>query len=592
MESIQDEKEQQIIDAILPEESQGFLVDYFLNGLFGEDKNFTKGLNQTDYDIVLSTVEAEDSEIFHSLNICNTKFDPKTAPSRKVIVFEDLEAIMQPFIDGKALAENNFKEVTVHVYPKIRRNLRFNICSLNYKVVKNGPNGTKILQDYKMEHENDNQDKKDILCICSFKLDGKNHKFEKVLQLLEQFNEFNEFWDSHRIAYIIFCIKEEKDILNEYDMFPEVMKTVNEKYAKVRLIFYVNPPGEDDNEILNMFAFNDLGKNFYFHMSYDHVIYRADDMLCSGDIIENAIKRKKEEKEENIINITYNKTKQQLIKERNEAFWNFFNFLKHIKDYKYVLYISFKFDICLRYDEELNLSISYIDFSHLIGELRTKEFRMIKKCADILKPDLVDLEEIPTVDIDIDFSDKECYRCSKIIQDNEDMYYCYKCKIKFCRECVWKNFWMNQGKAKFIDQKHNILYFKTRDLNQFKNIDKHKLGNDLFAQCYNDSQLIPHKAVCNGCRQDFENSARYLCLHCRPGKVHADGYYDYCENCVQDMMNKNAHGMKIQELEERLYSEETRILYDEKETYRHDNDSHIYLMIALQYGAEDGYYKF
>ena len=294
------------------------------------------------------------------------------------------------------------------------------------------------------------------------------------------------------------------------------------------------------------------------------------------------------------MNSAYNKSKDQLIKERNEAFLTFFNFLKNLKQYKYVLYISFKFDICLRYDEEFNLCISYIDFSHIIGELRTKEYNMIKRCAEILKPDLVDLEEIHTIDINVDFSDKECYRCSKQIADNEDMYYCYKCKIKFCRDCVWRNYKMNRGKAKFIDSKHNILYFKTRDLNQFKNIDCHKLGKDLFSHCTDESKLVTHSATCNGCRQGFDDSPRYLCLNCRPGKVHSDGFYDYCEYCVQDMMKKTPRGLKMQEeVVERLYSEETRLLYNAKETYKHENDNHVYLMIALQYNCnENPYYDF
>ena len=102
---MEDTKGQEVIDAILPEESQAFLIDYFLNGLFGETKAFTNGLTIQDYDIILSTDEAEDEEIFRSLNICNTIFDPRTPPSRKVLQFEDLEAVVQPFIDGRSLAE-------------------------------------------------------------------------------------------------------------------------------------------------------------------------------------------------------------------------------------------------------------------------------------------------------------------------------------------------------------------------------------------------------------------------------------------------------------------------------------------------------
>ena len=40
MESNQDKKEQEIIDSILPEEVQGFLLDYFINCLFSDEKNF------------------------------------------------------------------------------------------------------------------------------------------------------------------------------------------------------------------------------------------------------------------------------------------------------------------------------------------------------------------------------------------------------------------------------------------------------------------------------------------------------------------------------------------------------------------------
>ena len=83
-------------------------------------------------------------------------------------------------------------------------------------------------------------------------------------------------------------------------------------------------------------------------------------------------------------------------------------------------------------------------------------------------------------------------------------------------------------------------------------------------------------------------------LNCRPGKVHADGFFDYCKTCEDHMMRGEAEGKKIRELEERLYSYETRILYNEKETYRHENDKHVYLMIAMQYnnGNENQYYDF
>jgi hypothetical protein len=49
----------------------------------------------------------------------------------------------------------------------------------------------------------------------------------------------------------------------------------------------------------------------------------------------------------------------------------------------------------------------------------------------------------------------------------------------------------------------------------------------------------------------------------------------------------------MQKAEERLYCEQTRILYEANETLRHENDNHVYLMIALQVEDDDDpYYKY
>ncbi len=48
------------------------------------------------------------------------------------------------------------------------------------------------------------------------------------------------------------------------------------------------------------------------------------------------------------------------------------------------------------------------------------------------------------------------------------------------------------------------------------------------------------------------------------------------------MMNNDEEGKKIQETEERLYGFETRTLLTNNETYKHNNDEHVYLMIALE----------
>ena len=149
------------------------------------------------------------------------------------------------------------------------------------------------------------------------------------------------------------------------------------------------------------------------------------------------------------------------------------------------------------------------------------------------------------------------------------MYYCYKCKEKYCTDCVLKNFndQNNKGIKKFIDPKHNLLYFKTRNLENFKIIDKYKLGKDNFASCTDDSKLGNHSFSCNGCSvgQNYVKP-RYLCLQ----------------------------GKKMQNDEYDLYSKETRFFYEDKTKAKHDHNEHIYLMIALEFkgNGDNGYYDY
>ena len=59
------------------------------------------------------------------------------------------------------------------------------------------------------------------------------------------------------------------------------------------------------------------------------------------------------------------------------------------------------------------------------------------------------------------------------------------------------------------------------------------------------------------------------------------------------MNNGDEVGKKIQEAEELLYNNDVRLLRNDTTTYKHDNNNHIYLMIALQYNCNDEpYYEF
>ena len=82
-------------------------------------------------------------------------------------------------------------------------------------------------------------------------------------------------------------------------------------------------------------------------------------MLCSGDIVENHIRRKEDVKEY---------TEEQKI----QALYDFYNFVENIQNYKYNFFFAYQLEVCLKYNKDDRLTLSYVNFSHLIGEMRTK----------------------------------------------------------------------------------------------------------------------------------------------------------------------------------------------------------------------------
>ena len=584
-----------LIDKLITYEYKTWLEDYYLNTLFKKDTEFTKGLSKQDYDIVLSSYEAEGQEIFHSLNICNCKYDPNTPASKKIIHYEKLKKIMSKFLKIKEEKEKNYKNnpshddfaaINMFAYPMIRKNLQFDINSIIFKEVKKNKESNKYeIFDYKIEKLK--PEDKDLIYFVSYKLNGQKHNWGKIKQLLEQFEEdkLKDFWNIFKMAFFIFCIDEERNILNEYDLFPDFLKEAIDNNSHAKFLFFVDPPGESFEQTMNIFNASEFDEDYYFLMNKENIVYKADSMLRSGDIIENSIQRYKDRKE----------FSQE---EKVKALYDFYNFVHDIKNYKYNFFITYNLDVCLKYKEDkngdINLYICYVYFSHLIAEMKVKEYEIMKRCVDIFKPDISDISLIDEIDIPIDFNENNCKICKRVILNNEEMYYCYKCKEKYCANCVMKNFNENEGLKKFIDPQHNLLYFKTRDLKQFKNIEVLKLGKDNFFNCKDENLLGKHSICCNGCGvlKDYVKP-RYLCLSCKPGMKPDYGFCDYCLDCINHMNEDDEQGKIIQEEEFDLYNQETRFFYGDKTKIRHDHNKHIYLMIALEYKvSEHPYYDY
>ena len=101
---------------------------------------------------------------------------------------------------------------------------------------------------------------------------------------------------------------------------------------------------------------------------------------------------------------------------------------------------------------------------------------------------------------------------------------------------------MKNGKEKFIDHNHNLLFFKTRKKNNFLNIDQHKLGKNSFAKIKNFKTF--HSASCVDCGSSFDNNQGFICLTCNPGIYLLGGYHDYWNKCIEHKIKYDDLGKK------------------------------------------------
>ena len=153
-----------------------------------------------------------------------------------------------------------------------------------------------------------------------------------------------------------------------------------------------------------------------------------------------------------------------------------------------------------------------------------------------------------------------------------------------------------EGKKKYIDQKHNLIFFKTRDKNQFLNLEISKLGKNRFAETSEDNLGDWNSTTCNGCRGSLKRGQeRYVCLHCRKGRRLRGGFVDYCSDCIKKMCKNKSDMVNLQEkANEVLDNWENDFMEGFIFKVEHNHENHIYLMMpfSIRHGEDRDYYFF
>jgi hypothetical protein len=363
----------------------------------------------------------------------------------------------------------------------------------------------------------------------------------------------------------------------------------NEDNQKLKILFHLFSSYNNafQKEYIHYF-FQQQGKDFFFILGEDNkIISICNDSQKFNDKIFLFIRKFKNH---NNNYLEYSLEKENKKKERISILKQLITFISNLKNLEYLFTIDFEISFVACINEEFN-DILIKEISRIIirGEFRTKEYQylinLLKNKSKGKKTIIdVDLNEMPTIDIDIDFTDVKCQKCSTNIPNDNYLYYCFICKMYYCLKCI-KEQLKNEGKNKYIDQKHNLLFFKTRNKNNFRDIDKNKLGNNKFAESTDDNQFNSrHSAICNGCRGRFVGMERYVCITCRPGIYLSGGYIDFCAECI-DKMCKNENDKR--NLEEKANEDicYRRNKFTEGHIIRniHKHDEHIYLFLPLEY---------
>ena len=572
------------------------LISYLINN----KNNFEEKLKPSDIEILLeydsntSTIH----QIKYKTKINYGSFLPKRDIIKNIKLYKSFPVQIE---SEDEYYENNFDNVIVDIFPSIKKNLIIDLTEFPFCSYEN----QNINYDIKAEIKNKIECKINeyILCVYIpdiYRIDDDTFSIIENTIALEFFEKY------FKSTFVIIQIENEQSFkklfLNE--KIKKYLEPNEKKKFKILFNLLSNYKDEEKNQntLINIFQqkfknnyliFNaDESKklNYFFILDHNKKVVKIKTVFSMYKIITFLLMRFNQNKT-NEENLTYFDKKEKNRKERLNSAEALVNYILNFPKLKldYLFDIIFKVSLTLIPNDELTdvhlTKVNYITFD---GKFLTKDYKYLKQLTDAIKlPNCAfPLSEMPTIDVEIDFNDMKCHKCKNVIKEEEYIYYCYICKIKYCWKCVQDQLKNNTGKKKYIDEKHNLLFFKTRDKNKLLGLEKSKLGKNLFSQ-YNDDKLIPwDTTTCNGCSRNlgYKNIERYVCLGCRRGIHLRGGYIDFCSQCIETMCKNKKEMVVLQAKSDQVIENWSgnKFLKGFKFKVEHKHEEHIYLMMPYQ----------
>lgn len=589
---------------ILPNKSRNFLIN-LISYLISNRNNFEEKIKPSDLELKLETDSNISlvSQLIFKLSINYSAFNQKRDIIKNMKKYEEFPTEVEEN-DEYYKSKTMFKNIKIDLFPRIQKGINLDLSVFPfYSFTKENDKKANIFK-VNLDNANGNDiDKDNKYTLCFYLFQNDKNSVKLIHDMIENLNKI-EMWEFFKKIYVIFQVNNDEiirslscnEIVNKY--------AYNEKSAKDNKIIYLfncltNYSEEDGNEtVINIFQTKKGNKNknkdYFFILDSNNKIIKLKPIMNLPSTISYFLVNLKDNKNKDIFK-EKEKKKIEKFKKAKEIIY-FISKLKYL-DYIFDIEFDISLNICIN-DDLTDIKIKKINSLKINGEFCSKEYKYLKELYFPIRQlnCVFNIAELPTIDIDIDFSTMKCHKCEKEIPDDAYIYYCYTCKEKYCFTCVQEQL-KNKGINKYIDKMHNLLFFKTRDKKQFLNIDKPKLGKNRFAESKDDVDFDHrHSAECNGCHGDFYGTERYICLNCRKGKIVSNGFIDYCGKCIGKMCSNVNNEMVSLEEESNgvLNNDKNKFIEDHKIITNHKHENHIYLMLPLQYNKVNNgpYYDF
>ena len=574
--------------------------------------NFEEKLNPSDLLICLDTESYSSSylQINYKTRLYNGTFNPKRDLVKNIKLYKLFPAELEL---NDEYYQTELGNIIVDLFPKIQKGIQIDLSEFPFYTYDDNNKLNKIVkEDIKSKLEC--KENEYILCIYFSEFSSaKKENLEIIKNLFEEDN-FDKYFKN------VFVIIQKENMtqmqkIEENDVLKEYLNKNDESKKdkkKINFLFNIlsnyNSNNEDSkNNLINIFEEKqkifrfkaDLEPDYFFILDNNQKIVKIKPLEYIGKIISLLLLQFKKNKEGAIsIFLRKENRKKELLEEIKKIIYFITNIQK--LDLKYIFDLKFSLSFTLKINDEFtNIKLTDVEKLNIEGLFFTKEYKYLKQLTDSINLPFCrfELTEMYTIDIDVDFTKTECEKCKKIITEEEFLYFCFKCKIMYCFECVQTHLKNNKGKARYLDQKHNLLFFKTRDKEDFLNIEERKLGKNLFAESTDNNLGDWRRCVCNGCRNNLDyqkDICRYLCLSCRKGKKLSGGYVDFCSVCI-DKMCKNKKDMEnLEKTPNEIMDDWSNNFLDGfKFKVEHKHEKHIYLLLPFSVrNSDDAYYFF